>query len=143
MKTFVCEWARHERGSAAAELALMLVPVILLLFGIVNLCLMAYAQNQLNFAAEATARCMVVAGNASSAGVTQPPCTSTATDLAYLQAFYKGPTAAPTFQTGYPDATQKCNSSTSYQVQAQTNYVINAAFVSWTVPLTAKACFAY
>jgi Flp pilus assembly protein TadG len=145
MRTFVCkwarDWARRERGSAAAELALMLVPVTLFLFGIVNLCLMAYAQNQLNFAAEATARCMVVANNATTAGVTAPACTSTSTDLAYLKGFYKGPTADPTFETGSP-VLQKCTSG-NYQVIANANYVINAAWVSWTVPLKAKACFAY
>jgi Flp pilus assembly protein TadG len=141
MTALVTNWWKSERGAAASELALLLVPLSLLVFGIVHLCLITYASVRLNFATEATARCIVVTSNATAGGITAPPCSGTNADLSYLQAMYAGPTALPTFVSGYPDVTQKCTTAGSYQVQAQVNYVINALFISRTVPLVAKACF--
>lgn len=142
MTKLIDRWRRDQGGASAAEMGLLLVPLTLLIFGIFHLCLMTWAQNQLNFAAEATARCMVVASNAQTASVTAPACTTSTTRLSYLQARYNGATAAPTFATGYP-VLQQCNASGNYQVVAQTNYVMNMGFLNLTVPLTAKACFAY
>jgi Flp pilus assembly protein TadG len=141
MRVLVTTWWKDERGAAAAELALLAVPLALLMFAIIHLSLITYSAVRLNFATEATARCIVVTSNATTAGMTTPPCSGTTADLSYLQAMYSGPTAAPTFATGYPDTTQTCNVAGSYQVVAQVNYVINAVFINRTVPLTAKACF--
>jgi Flp pilus assembly protein TadG len=144
MRRALIAWLRDERGASAVEFALVLGPFLLLIFGIIHLCLMMYSAQQLNFAAEATARCMVTA---QASGYLSAPCyydtTATPPDTSavqtYFKAMYHGPTATPTFTT--LDEKQTCNSSSDYQVVASANYVINAAFFTKTVPLTAKACF--
>lgn len=140
MIRLVFKWLRDEDGASAAEFAMVLAPLLALLFGIIHLSLMMYSAQQLNFAAEATARCLVVSQNANTSS-SQCPTTTAATT--YFQALYKGPTAAPSL--AQLDESPKCNTNsgtnTDYQVVATTNYVINAGFFSKTVPLTAKACF--
>jgi Flp pilus assembly protein TadG len=140
MRALILAWWKDERGAAAAELGLLLVPMVMLLFGIVHLCLMTYAGLRLNYAAEDTARCMVVTANATTAGTTAPPCSSTSADLSYLQAVYAGPTAPPFF-TATPDPTVKCTAAGQAQVQVQANYVINTVLVNKTIALTAQACY--
>ena len=136
MTTLLSSWIKARRGTATAEFALVLTPFLLLLFGVIHLSLLSYAAMQLNWAAEATARCMVVAQNS---GYASASCATNATATSYFDALYHGPTGTPTLTT--LDETQICDSAANYQVVATTNYVINAVFFNKTVALTAKACF--
>jgi Flp pilus assembly protein TadG len=146
MRVSVLNWLRKEQGSSVVEFALCLAPFLLLLFGIIQLCLVTYSAEQLNYAAETTARCMVVA---QASGYTSAPCyynTSTSNTTAvqtYFLGHYGGTTAQPAFDQ--LDETVNCQGSTGtktdYQVVAHANYVINAAFFTKTVQLTARACF--
>jgi Flp pilus assembly protein TadG len=131
-------WLVDERGASAAEFALLLTPMVLLLFGIVHLCLLVYSAMQLNYAAEATARCMVTSVNlANSSAICDDSSSSTTLATSYFNSLYHGITATPTLAL---DEAPTCTSST-YQVVATANYKINAFFLTRTVPLTAKACF--
>jgi Flp pilus assembly protein TadG len=138
-------WLEDERGASAVEVALLLTPLTLLVFGVVHLCLMMYSAQQLNFATEATARCVVTSASSNYASA---PCWTSTAATSYFRTLYKGITATPslTFCSGtYSDCTisaYACTGSTgNYQVTATVNYVINAGIASKTVPLTAKACF--
>jgi Flp pilus assembly protein TadG len=133
-------WLSDEGGASAVEFALVLTPMVLLLFGVMHLCLLVYSAVQLNYAAEATARCLVTSANSTSSSAT---CATTTAAQTYFKALYHGTTATPTFVT--MDETQTCNTASTldsaYQVVATANYVINAGVASKTVALTARACF--
>jgi|WetSurMetagenome_2_1015567.scaffolds.fasta_scaffold91923_2 Flp pilus assembly protein TadG len=135
--------SREERGAAAAEFAMVLPVFLVLMFGAIHLCLMMYAVQQLDFATEATARCMVVAQGSGYSSATCYTNTGTNSATAYFDAHYLGPTATPTLSQ--LDETQTCNASTTkdtdYQVVATVNYNINAVFFTKSVPLKARACF--
>jgi len=148
MMRAISTWLSDESGASAAELGLLLTPMTLLIFGIVHLCLMTFSAMQLNYAVEATARCIVT--SAASAYTASPCYTSTATDT-YFTALYKGITPAPAVTycngTGFSNcmtSAYACTgtaSATNYQVTATANYKINAGIASKTVTLQAKACF--
>lgn len=140
------DWLRDERGASAVELALLLVPLVLLLFGIMHLFLLSYSAMQLNYAAESTARCMVTAANANANGGYVGTCknaTGSPSATTYFDGIYHGVTATPTL--AQLDETVTCQTNgtvnTDYQVVATAPYRINAFSVAWTVTLTAKACF--
>jgi Flp pilus assembly protein TadG len=129
-------WVRTEAGSSAVEFALLLFPVTLLIFGIIHVSLLMYTIQQLNFATEATARCMVTS---QASGYSSSTCYSTTNATNYFKVLYRGVTSTPTLST--LDWTQTCNSANNYQVVATANYKIRAVLVRWDVPLEAKACF--
>ena len=133
-------WLPRESGASAAELALLLVPLTLLLFGVVHLCLLTYSANQLNYAAEATARCLVTASNSGSASAN---CSTPTSARTYFNAMYRGVTSGLTWDN--LDETQTCNTSTvldtNSQVAVHATYTINAGIVSQAVTLKARACF--
>lgn len=143
MTRLIKDWLRDEYGASAAELALVMTPLMLLLFGIIHLCLLAYSAMQLNYAAEATARCVVTSATSAYAS---SPCYTSALATSYFTNLYRGATASPTLTlcggafSNCSTSTYGCN-NTNYQVVATANYVIQAVFLNKTVGLTAKACF--
>lgn len=117
---------KDECGSGAAEFAIVLLPFAALIFGIIHLCLAFYANQTLQFATEAAARCYSVdAVNCSTAGAAQ----------IYATGRYKGPNISASF-TAWPIPTD-CG----HEVTGTGSYSLNAVFVRVAVPLTAKACF--
>jgi Flp pilus assembly protein TadG len=130
------DWLRSEGGASAAEFALIVPAFVLLIFGIIHMSLMLYSAQQLNYAAEATARCLVVSTNS---GYASASCRDNTSATSYFKTMYHGPTA--TFTLSTLDETQTCATAGTYQVVATTNYIIRAGFLRKSVPLTAKACF--
>jgi hypothetical protein len=57
-----CVFARDVRGSAAVEMALILVPLVMFLFGIIAIGQAMWLQNALDASVAAAARCASVAG---------------------------------------------------------------------------------
>lgn len=143
MRKLLSAWCWGERGASAAEFALILPALALLIFGVIHMGLMMYSAQQLNFAAEATARCMVVAANSGYSSATCYNTTGTNSATTYFNALYKGPTAPASFSqlSESPTCATNAGTDSDYQVVATANYVINAGFFSKTVPLTARACF--
>ena len=115
---------REEHGGGAAEFAIVVLPFSALMFAIIHLCLMFYANQALQFAAEGAARCSSVSGTTT--------CTPGAVPT-FAAGLYKGPTAAPTFVY----STAGCG----HTVTGAVSYTLNAVFVRTSVPLTATACF--
>ena len=145
MTRLLNDWLRDEEGASAVEFALLLTPLILLLFGVVHLCLLAYTAMQLNYATEATARC-IVTSNAS--GYASSPCSTSSLATSYFGGLYHGVSASPTLTfcggtfSSCSGSSYTCTgSSSNFQVVATANYNINAGIASKAVGLTSKACF--
>ena len=115
---------KDEHGSGAAEFAIVLLPFVVLIFAIIHLCLMFYANQTLQFATEAAARCY---------SVDSINCSSTGAVQLYAAGRYKGPNITPTFAATATGCGHTVNGSGSYQ--------LNAVVVNVSVPLTATACF--
>ena len=110
-----------ERGAVAAEFALVLSALIVLILGVINASLMIYSTATLHYAAEAAARCATVSPSV---------CTST-----YIATFpYAGVAMAtrPTFVL----SSQSCGN----QVIATATYAFSTGLVTVPVTITARAC---
>ena len=124
MKRLRAYW-RDEHGGGAAEFAIVVLPFSALIFGIIHLCLMLYANQNLQFAAEGAARCSSV--------MSATTCNSTRAVQTYAAGLYKGPNIAPAFVY----STAGCG----HTVVGNGSYSLNAVFVRIAVPLSATACF--
>ncbi|WP_312162153.1 TadE/TadG family type IV pilus assembly protein [Phenylobacterium sp.] len=114
---------REERGAAAVEFVLILIPMVLLTLGAINLSLMIYTVATLNYAAEDAARCRAVKTLI---------CTNAATTDTYARSRYMGP-GAPNFAA--------TNAPCGSRVVGTTNYVFSTGLTSTTIPLSASACY--
>ena len=115
---------REERGSGAAEFTLVFIPFAAMVFGIIHLGLLFYANQSLQFAAEMAARCFSVDANT---------CPTTGSVQTYAAGKYKGPNIGASFVAS--------KTGCGHTVAGSGNYTFNAVFVRRSVPLTATACF--
>jgi Flp pilus assembly protein TadG len=123
MSLFRKYW-KDEFGGGAAEFAIVLMPFAALIFAIIHLCLVFFANQSLQFAAEAAARCY---------SVDSITCSSTGAVQTYATNHYKGPNITPVFAVSGTGCGHTVNGNGTYQ--------LNAVFVRIGVPLTATACF--
>jgi Flp pilus assembly pilin Flp len=114
---------KDERGASAAEFALVLVPFLALIFGIIGLSLLIYANATLQYAAEDAARCASVNANCGD-------------PVTHALSVYKGPAISPVFHYTY-DAASACG----HIVTGSATYPLDAVVVNISVPLSASACF--
>lgn len=114
---------REERGAAAAEFVLILIPMVMLTLGAINVSLMIYTVATLNYAAEDAARCR---------SVKTTICTNSTTTDAYGKSKYSGPGVA-TFTT--------TSATCGNRVVVTADYVFSTGLTSTTVPLSAAACY--
>jgi Flp pilus assembly protein TadG len=115
---------QNESGAGAAEFTIVLIPFSALVFGIIQLCTMFYANQTMQFATQAAARCFAVdTTNCGTPGAAQ----------LYAAGKYKGPNVAPVFVA---DST-----GCGHTVRATANFQLNAIVYSATIPLSANACF--
>ena len=115
----------EDRGGGAAEFAIVVLPFSALIFAIIHLSLMFYANQNLQFAVEGAARCSSV--------MSATTCNSTGAVQTYAAGLYKGPNISPSFvytATG-------CGNT----VTGTGSYTLNAVFVRTSVPLSVTACF--
>jgi Flp pilus assembly protein TadG len=115
---------KDEDGSSAAEFGLVLGVFLALVFGIIGLSLTVWAETTLQYAVQATARCL---------SVTPSRCTNLQT---YAMSQYAGPNISPSFT----QAASSCGSG-SNAVQASATIPLDAVVVSRQVHLSATACF--
>jgi Flp pilus assembly protein TadG len=123
MRARIGYW-KDENGAGAAEFALVLLPFLALIFGIIEVSLMMYANQTLQYAAESAARCFSV--NAAT-------CGTTGATQAYAATRYSGPNIAPVFVAN--------NTGCGHTVTGTANFQLSAVVVSIAVPLSATACF--
>ena len=120
----VIRFCREEFGGSAAEFAIVVLPFGALIFAIIHLCMLFYANQSLQFATEAAARCY---------SVDSTNCGTTGAVQTYASGRYAGPNIGATFN---PAAT-----GCGHTVTGQGNYTVNAVVISKTVTLNATACF--
>jgi Flp pilus assembly protein TadG len=115
---------RDRQGTTAVEFAIVAPVFIALLIGTLALCVALFLVGSLHFAVEDGARC---------ASVKTTICSDAAHTVAYTQSRYFGPNLSPTFT--YAAAT--CGNS----VSASISYAMNVGFTTYTIPISATACF--
>jgi Flp pilus assembly protein TadG len=110
-------------GTTAVEFAVVAPAFLMFLLGIVSASAVVWTAASLHYAVEGAARCYSV--NATT-------CSDATTTQSYAQAIYHG-LSSPTFTA----STHACGR----QVNATLSLVLNAGMASWTIPLSAQACF--
>ena len=115
---------RDRQGTTAVEFAIVAPVFIALLIGTLALCVALFLVGSLHFAVEDGARC---------ASVKTTICSDAASTVAYTQSRYFGPNLSPTFT----DAAATCGNS----VSASISYSMNVGFTTYTIPISATACF--
>lgn len=123
MRSLAARFRREERGAAAVEFVLILIPLVLLTIGAINLSLMVYTVASLNYAAEDAARC---------SAVKKTICTNVATTNTYGQSRYRGPGAAT-----FTPTLAACGN----QVVGTVDYLFTTGLTSNTITLTSQACY--
>jgi len=113
-----------QQGTTAVEFAIIAPVFIALLIGTIALCVALFLIGSLHFAVEDGARC---------ASVKTTICSDAASTVAYTQSHYFGPDVSPTFTY----AAAACGNS----VSASISYSMNVGFRTFTVPISATACF--
>jgi Flp pilus assembly protein TadG len=114
-----------QQGTTAVEFAIVAPVFIALLIGTLALCVALFLVGSLHFAVQESARC---------ASVKTTICADSATTIAYAQSHYYGPNVSPTFTY---DAAAACGSS----VSASISYSMDVGFITFTIPISATACF--
>ena len=123
MRTLLARLRREDRGAAAVEFVLILIPMVMLTLGAINLSLMVYTVANLNYAAEDAARCLTVK---------KTTCTNTATTNTYARARYTGP-GTPEFAT--------FSATCGNRVVGTVDYVFTTGLTSTIIPLSSQACY--
>ena len=113
-----------ERGTTALEFAIVAPILIGLLIGTITLCVDLFLIGSMHYAVEQGARC---------ASIKTTVCTDEAAIIAYARNSYFGPGATPSFS--YTAAA--CGNS----VSASFSYTINVGFSTYTIPISATACY--
>jgi Flp pilus assembly protein TadG len=111
-------------GTSAIEFAFVGPVFLMLVVGMMYGCMMIYSLASLHYAVEEGARC---------ASVKATVCTNSTTIIAYTQTAYNGPAVVPTFTY----ATPACGKA----VTGTASFAFNMGLASWSVPLTATACY--
>jgi hypothetical protein len=114
---------RDTRGTSALEFAFVGPVFLLMVIGMLYGCLMLFSMASLHYAVEEGARC---------ASVKTGVCSDSTTTVSYTQTAYNG-TGSPTFTSTSP--------ACGHAVTGSTNFSFNMGVASWTVPLSATACF--
>ena len=118
-----------EHGATAAELALVLIPLIMLTIGTINLGMILYTMSTLHFAVENTARWTAIQTSLGTAP------SSTAVQ-AHGVGVYKGPGLAVTF-TPWTNTT-RCSAQL---ITGTANYNFSTGITNTVLPLSATACY--
>jgi Flp pilus assembly pilin Flp len=123
---------RNEQGTTAVEFAIVAPVFIALLVGTLSLCVALFLIGSLHFAVEEGARCASVKAACQVAGIPDAAATQT-----WAQNHYFGPSPPPSFSlTAAPAGSCGGNS-----VSASISYSMNVGFRTFTVPISATACF--
>lgn len=119
-------YLQSEGGAGAAEFALVLFPFLALVFGIIGLSMLLYANQTLQYTTQAAARYYSV----QTANGSNPTTGAVAT---FAQSVYTGPGISPTFVA----TTGSCG----YQVTGTANFPLNVGLFSRTLTLQSHACY--
>jgi Flp pilus assembly protein TadG len=122
---------RRREGTALIEFALTVPVLLTLMLGIIEFGRVLWAQNALHYAVEEAARCMTF--NATS-------CGSTSATQNYAAAT-SGMTFANASAVFTPTTAVACGAVTGNKVTASYPFPFLTTFFSYSITLTAQACF--
>jgi Flp pilus assembly pilin Flp len=123
-RNFLKRILTDQRGTTAVEFAIVGPVFMLMLIGTFAVCTGLFLVGSLHYAVEEGARC---------ASVKTTICSDSATTVAYTQSHYLGPNLSPVFS--YSKAA--CGNS----VSATISFALDTGLKTYTVPLSATACF--
>jgi len=141
MRLPAVRFLRDRCGSSAAEFALVLPLMIMLVFAIIQLSIAMYASSLLRATVEEAARCASAKQYTTCSGV-DAAAIKTAVET-YALDFYHGPGIGPAFvystdaSCGSPSEATK----PGHRVTGTGSYSIGVGLASFTIPLSATACF--
>jgi Flp pilus assembly protein TadG len=124
MRRFVKPLLASETGTTALEFALVAPVFLSLVIGTFTLCFGLLLIGSLHYAVEDAARC---------ASVKTTICSDATSTIAYAQSRYFGPNVSPTFTY----AAAACGNS----VSASASYSMDVFYKTYTIPISATACF--
>ena len=125
-RKLIARYLTDQAGAGAAEFAIVVIPFTALILGLLWLGMAYYGNNQLQYAAEAAARCASVQSWSTS-------CDTAAHIRAYALAQYSGPGAAPTFSYSATGC--------GHTVTGTATMPIHAVLLNTSINLSASACF--
>ncbi len=114
---------KSNGGATAVEFALVVPALVTFIMGLIYLSMTLWAYVSLQYAAESAARC---------SSVQTTVCVDDTTSSSYATSHYYGP-GAPTF---VPES-ETCG----HAITGSLTYTWSTPLVSFSVPLTATACF--
>jgi Flp pilus assembly protein TadG len=120
----IFDFLRRERGSTAAEFALVLPVFLLLTLGTIGICTLLYTMATLHYAVEDAARC---------ASIKTAVCGSGAATAAYAASRYSGPPAGVTFTPTLAACGNK--------VTATATFNLHTGVATFATPISATACY--
>ena len=129
-------FSADEAGGSAAELVLIMIPLIALTLGTINLAMMIYTVANLHYATQEAARCATVRPTLCPSGTGANATTFTTQALKN----YGGLTASPTFTLVVEPSTATVCPLGNY-VTATATYHFVTGFTTTAIPLTANACY--
>jgi Flp pilus assembly protein TadG len=140
MRLEVRSFRGEERGAAAVQFALLIPAMVLIVFAIVQMGQMAYAEVAMHWAVQQASRCSVIAEQYTTppAGDPAVSCTTEAKTQTYAAALFKPSLSSLSFvanldQTNSPNNCKK--------LVGQGNYSVQIMWVSFTVPIKATSCY--
>jgi Flp pilus assembly pilin Flp len=136
-KTFLGD----DLGASAAEFALVLPLLSMLVFGTIQLTMAMYAASTLRASVEEAARC-ASAKQYTTCGDSNGIVSSTKV-VAVATGFYSGPGIGPSFVYATDASCGSPSDSTKpgHRVTGTGSYAMGVGLASFTIPLSATACF--
>jgi Flp pilus assembly protein TadG len=119
---------QDNRAATAAEFALVLPIMVMLILGMFNVSIVTFTAANLHFATENTARWAAIQATAATGTLPSAMATS-----AHGTSVYHGDTSTANFQA----IKQPCG----VQVTGTANFLFTTGLTSNTIPLTAVACY--
>lgn len=116
---------KDEHGASAVEFVLILIPMMILVFGFLNMSVMLYVFSTLHFASQDAARC---------ASVKTDICSGTVATQAYAAGVYTGPGTGVGF-------VHTLDANCGNRVTGSVVYNFSTGVTNTPVTLTANACY--
>ena len=128
---------RETRGGSATEFAVIVPVFFALVFAVIHLSFILWAETSLHWATETAARCASInsnVGTGATGACATAGATTNATVKAYATTQYHGPNVTPVFTA---NTTATCGKL----VSATATYQLNVVVTSVAVNLNAKSCY--
>jgi Flp pilus assembly protein TadG len=118
-----------ERGTSAAEFAIVATVAIGLILTVIGMSALVWTSSSLHFAVEAAARCYAIgAAHSNTNG-----CSTSANAITFATSRYMGPNLSPTFTA----TTAACG----YQVSGTVTFPLSTGIFNVSIPLGATSCY--